>query len=193
MSIVYELDGKRQERRLEGGEIYYEKTGHKPEITVIRMDVPEEEKAYYESELRRLKRILGTMHGAQDLQNAVSHVEKALKQGRYSEARRWLLTSAVRAVRMKKPVSVSSFFDRRKSAVVIDAVNYGAAPFRGSIRLLKVPNGCKGPASGPLPDSGIRLLISTQRPTSLPQRQAPGSMKRRRMCRESITRATPPR
>ena len=148
VSIVYELDGKRQERRLEGGEIYYEKTGRKPEITVIRMDVPEEEKAYYESELRRLKRILGTMHGAQDLQNAVSHVEKALKQGRYSEARRWLLTSAVRAVRMKKPVSVIPFFDRRKSAVVIDAVNYGAAPFRGSIRLLKVPNGCKGPASG---------------------------------------------
>lgn len=147
-TVVYERDGERQERRLTGGEIYYEETKKRPQLSVIRVDIPEEEKAAYEAELRRLKLILGSSHGARELENAVTRFEQALKRGRYSEARRWLLTSAVRSVRMKKTVSLLPSFNRGRSALIVRAVNYGLSPFCGRIQLLKVPQGCTGPGFG---------------------------------------------
>lgn len=143
VQISYRLNGALKERSLEGGEIYYEKTARQPEITDVKTEVPKEEKDYYNAELARLKLICKASPDQPNMKMILSKFESAVKGGRYSEARRWLLTMPARAARMKKSVPVSPYFDREKNAVVLSITNFGVNTYHGTVRLSRLPSGMK--------------------------------------------------
>ncbi len=133
------VDSEKKTRRLNGSEIVYVKTPHRPQIAVTGVSIPEQEVRHMNSQLTRLESARKKNPSNPKFDLLISEVRKALEEKRYSRVRHLMLTGTAREALNEQPLVAAASFCWLKKSITVSLYNIGPDPFEGTIGVDSCP------------------------------------------------------